>query len=595
MFPEMTRQMKVPSEIDTHSCEGLTRLFRFAIGMRDNDADRSALKGLEARFGLAAYDPQFRGALEDFARHIDGLEKNQRFAAVCALISGVISDDETLDDEVVDEILRISRNERIARFSFTPSLLPCLRHAQNSQFPHRRRYSAYEIRYAGVGPDKELMAFASLFLNLAIYTESNPPWDPDMLFDNGEPNSELPDLEISFPPAEFRLGDAPHLEPSVRASKLPRAVDRGKYDLESVMLAYLCEAEASALVFISEIFLSSTKQSRLLTRQHLLDLFRIRKVSELTMTQPHRFLIEVGPVGHENEIIQMAKIGAVPDLIGAAPSRSSSVRSSGLISVSEIRSAGDSLNPARYLATGPAGGGNLAEHFNNAFRPTKYRLADFFDIIRPKTTKSDPVGTLTIQEIRAGNISANGEISGMPRRISVRATLAIGLEEQVIKPGDILFAHRGPIGHVAYVADADVHETKIWASQTLLIFRARKKNSGDRNMQYCDPRVLFMYLLTPGVRSNWAKFATGDRSPAIPIGQIESFGLPENLIAPKKAKQPASQLSSNSPLSCTDLILAEFQNRQKQLMKLHEIQTSLNAGLDQVWGAAWMKLTSNEK
>ncbi|MEP2878157.1 MAG: hypothetical protein ABJP13_00040 [Sulfitobacter sp.] len=583
--------MQIPSEIDTSSCEGLTRLLRFAIGMRKSDADKAALERLEKRFGLAPYDPQFRGALEDFSRHLDGLEHIQRFDAVCALISDAIGEKEAVEDELVADLLQISQNERILRFSFAPSLLICLQHAHMTQPAH----SGCEVRYAGVGPDKELAAFASLFLNLAVYTESNPPWKPDMLFDDGEPNTEHPDLEISFPPAEFKLIDAPHLEESVRASGLPRAVDRGKYDLESVMLEYLCETEGSALIFTSENFLSSTKQSRLLARQHLLDHFRLRKVTELTTGQPHRFLIEIDPMGQVNEEIQMAVAATSGRPSRTGEGRKLNRRKSAFIPVSDIRSAGDTLKPSRYLVTGPAGGQNLAEHFNNVFRPAKYRLADLFEIIRPKATKHDPVGTFAIQEVRAGNISANGEITGELRKIVVRSTLAIGLEEQVIKPGDILFAHRGPIGHVTYVTSTDVEDTNIWASQTLLIFRPRRRSSRDRNAMYCDPKVLLMYLLTPAVREVWRKLATGDRSPSIPIGQIESFHLPENLILSKKPKKVGGQAEPASPESYTDQILAEYQSRQEQLIRLQDIQASMNDGLVRVWETAWTKHTDSEK
>ena len=83
-----------------------------------------------------------------------------------------------------------------------------------------------------------------------FYTEAGPPWAPDMLFDDGEPNAEPPDLEISFPPESFREADAPGLEASIREWKVPRAVDRGGYDLESVMLAYLGDSEAPALAIV---------------------------------------------------------------------------------------------------------------------------------------------------------------------------------------------------------------------------------------------------------------------------------------------------------------------------------------------------------
>lgn len=586
--------MEIPSDLDIATCKGLTRLFRFAIGLRGHEADQAALRRLEDRFGLAPYEPEFRGAIEDFARHLDELEDNKRFAAVCSLISGAISDGEKLDAELVDVLLEVSSGKRIVRFSFAPCLLLCLRHAQENGQASRRRYHGYETRYSGIGADRELMAFSSLFLNLPIYTETNPPWDPDTLLDDEEPNVEQPKVEFSFPPADFRLNNAPHLEASVRASKLPRAVDRGKYDLESVMLDYLCEADGSAFVFTSENFLSSTKQSRLVARQHLLDQLRVRRVSDVTMIQPDRFLIELGPLGVDLEMISLDEPRTAQHLTKTTHDRNLFRPSFALIPVAEIRSAGASLKPSRYITTGPAGGQDLAVQMKNIANPPKRRLVDLFEITRPKTTKDDPTGTFSIQEVRAGNISANGEVTGRLRKINVRSSSATRLEEQVIKPGDILFAHRGPIGHVAFVTDADIQQDVIFAGQTLLILRARRRTSGARSMEYCDPRILFMYLLTADVRASWSKFSTGDRSPAIPIGEIENFGLPENLVLQKKPKRLASPVRAASPQSYTDLILAEYRDRQDKLIKLREFQTSMNEGLNRVWETAWEKRVNGE-
>lgn len=180
------------------------------------------------------------------------------------------------------------------------------------------------------------------------------------------------------------------------------------------------------------------------------------------------------------------------------------------------------------------------------------------------------------------------------RRITVRSTLAAGLEEQIIKPGDILFAHRGPVGHVAYVSDADVQGGDMWAGQTLLIFRARKRSASDRSGQYCDPRALFMYMLTPDAQRSWRGLAIGDRSPAIPIGQIESFRLPENLLLPNKPRQTNLPIGSARPRNYTEILLAEFQLRQEKLKELGLIQSSLDDGLDRVWKASWAKLLSEE-
>jgi hypothetical protein len=585
--------MEIPSELDIKTCEGLTRLFRYAIERRNKDEDRASLRRLEVRFGLPPYEPEFSGTMQDFARHLDSLDRKQRFTAVCGLISDAIGGDGRLDVELGDTLLEISSEQRIVRFSFLPCLLPCLRHAQDNLPTGSRRSSGNEVRYSGIGLDRELMAFASLFLNLPIYTETNPPWDPDTLLDGDEPNVELPELEISSPPADSRLADAPQIEASVRASRLPRAVSHGKFDLESVMLNYLCDAEGAAFAFTSRNFLSSPVQSRQLTRQRLLDSLRVCQVSELTLKEPHLFAIELDTIRHPNETVRMLATTALAPRPETAHSRTTFSRNNVLVPVDAIRSAGFTLEPARYLGPSAAGGASMAEKMSNVFRPPRYALADFFEVKRPKTTKADPVGTLGIQEVRAGNITANGEISGALRKISIRSTLEIGLEEQVIKPGDILFAHRGPIGHVAYVTEADIRESKIWAGQTVLIFRARKKSSGDRDMQYCDPRVLFMYLLTPEVRRKWRSIAIGDRSPAIPIGEVESFKLPDNLLLAKKPKRAGLSVGAGNPCSPTELILAEYQDRQNNLLKLQKIQASMKDGLRRVSETAWVKRDSS--
>lgn len=580
------RQMEVPSEIDTGSVEGLTRLFRFAVGARKNAKNHASLRRLESRFGLSPYVPVFRGALEDFVRQMDELEHSQRFTAVCDLISGALSDADKLGDELVAELLGKSCETPITRFSFTPAILPCLLHARE-KLQRQGRTGGGETRYAGVGSDRDLVAFASLFLGLPVYTETNPPWDLDQVFDDGEPNFESPDLEIAFPPAKFNSDNAPHLEASVRASGLPRAVDRGKYDLESVMLAYLCEAEGAALAFTTVDFLASTKQSRLITRQHLLEMERVSQVTELSIPQRRLFALEISKTGDPNEVIRMVVTNVVKDLIHPPLGRSPFRPKMMVVSVNDIRSAGGSLKPSRYHAMGPIGGSNLRQRLGNVSRPPKHKLIDFFEVIRPKTTRKDPVGTLELHEVRAGNISRNGEIVGLLSRVAVRSTLEGGLEEQVIKPGDILFAHRGPIGRVAYVTEANAQGGKIWASQTLMIFRARKRSSNDRVTLYCDPRVLFMYLLTSDVQESWSKVATGDRSPAIPIGQIESFVLPGNLLFPEKPNRRIAEGNSASVSGCIDLILSEFQNRQNDLKILHEVQEGMNDGLARVWDAAW--------
>lgn len=88
--------------------------------------------------------------------------------------------------------------------------------------------------------------------------------------------------------------------------------------------------------------------------------------------------------------------------------------------------------------------------------------------------------------------------------------------------------------------------------------------------------------------------AIGDRSPAVPIGQIESFRLPENLLLPNKHRQTTLPIGLTPPRNYTEILLAEFQLRQNKLKELSLIQSSLDDGLDRVWKASWSKLIGGE-
>ncbi|MGC1496295.1 MAG: restriction endonuclease subunit S [Sulfitobacter sp.] len=583
------KSTEIPSEVDIHSYEGLTRLFRFGVNLRNNEAGRAALALTEGRFGLPAYIPEARGALEDTARHLDKMGSEAKFEKVCALISAASTKTDTLADDLCHELSRLTASQDIVRFSFAPAILPCLLHAKVARARRRATYPMYAIRYAGIGPDVLLMAFASLFLNLPIYTEINPPWDPHTVFDEDEPNTELPDVEITFPPAEFRLQDKLDLEESVRKSKLPRVVDRGKLDLESTMIDYLCGAHRYAFAFVSESFVSSTKQSRSKARQNLLNEMRIRRVAELTTTKPPMIMIELNRPGEFIETIKMVSTDDVENFCETGFLGRERPGKSGLVSIEEIQTSGDNLVPKRYLAKGPAGGRSIADAFANIRTPLKFRLADLFEVIRPKTTKNNPSGDENIKEVRPSDIHESGDLSETFRKIALRDTVIIGLQDQRIKAGDLLFAHRGPVGRVGYVTKQNIQNNGLWAAQSLLIVRPRKQKSGRGPRPYCDPRVLFMYLLSPKVRNHWVELAIGDRSPSIPIGEVERFGLPENLILqtkPKKAdhSQKEAQLDTH-----IDVIIAEFEARQRHMENIRDLEKKIASGIDHAWETAWAK------
>jgi len=578
----------LPTELDINSPEGLTRLFWFAADARGDDAREAAAHRLATRFDLTAEVPSLRGAFEDAVRHLDSLEPAQRFEEVCALIEAALKDGEKLPDDLAREILTLTRDKTIVRFSFAPGVLLCLRHAQAIRHADSQRFPGYDIRYAGVAADRELIASASLYLDLPVYIESGPPWEPDSVFDDGEPNSEAPELEVSFPPPAFRSCDAPDLEASVRASKLPRAVDRGTYDLESVTLAYLCSTEAPALAMVSESFLSSPKQSRLAARQQLLDARCIDRVAELATEDAPRYLINLRNAKTSPDQVQMISTSDLQRFIGTDPFTKSVRGTSALVSVDDLQAAGGTLLPRRYLVTGPVGGSDLATHFKNARNATGYRLADLFEIIRPKTIRDDPVGTFPIQEISGVNISQFGELSDKPRKANIRSTSQARFDEQRLRPGDIVFAHRGPIGRVVYLSKDNLADRDLWAGQTLFIFRQRKRYTGAPDVPYCDPRVLFMYLLAPRVREAWKNVASSGRSPSIPIGEVERFMVPNGLTAERKPKRehgsPEKGSATGTP---TDRILSEFNLHQQNCRKLRETEIRLHGGLDRVWDTVW--------
>lgn len=577
---------------DFLNLEGMANVFRFALAQRENEADLEALKQTEKRFGLGKYISTLPGTLKDVSRHLASLDRASHFETVLDLINTVSNDIKWPDNSIADDLAKRGSAVPIVRFSFEPAILPCLLCADISRRTQITARDRYAIRYAGVGHDVRMMAFAAIYLDLPFFTEVNPPWDPDVLFEDNEPNTDAPDLEISFPPTDFRAAQAPHFEKSVRNSKLPRAVDRGKLDIESVMLQYLGRAPSSAIAFVSDKFIASTKQSYLFTRQKLINERRISRVTEIdgiVLLGPAtgRFVIELDDFENEQETILMAQATDARQL-GHVDFEKDALRGKlQKVSIDQIQSAGNTLKPTRFISTGRVGGENISTLFKNIRTPTTYKLADLFEIIRPKTSKSDPVGDLKIQEIRGGDISEFGELLKSSKAVHIRSTLKSNFENQMLKFQDIVFAHRGPIGRVAYITEANIESSDRWASQSLVIIRQRNWTSAETRPPYCDPRVLFMYLMTQEIRDSWADIAIGDRSPAIPIGEIERFGLPENLLLQRKPKTSGPKHDAGIAEDHTALILAEFDARQIKLSQLRELETSMNVGLHGVWKTAW--------
>lgn len=571
---------EIPSEVDLSSFEGLTRLFQFGVSVRGDENSQAALSRLEERLGLPSYHPPTQGALEDTINYLNSLGNEGRSEKAFELIAAAADYKSVLNTQHTKTLSQATDTKNSIRFSFSEMVLPCLRHAKKK---HKSRLEHFGTRFAGIGPETHLVAMAALFLELPVYVEAGPPWDPDLLLD-GEPDVRPPDIEVTAPPLEFVASGAPELELSVRKSRLPRAVDRGKYDLESVMMNYLSSARSAALAFVSLTFATSTKQSRLRARQNLLQNMRIRKMTELPNNPFPLVVIETTAAEAVSEKIRMVASSSRQEF-GNHEFDSSELRGrSELVGLDEIQSAGSSLNPSRYLAKGPTGGKSIAAVFKNLRAPSKHMMIDFFDIIRPKTVKKDASGNADVAELRPSDISMRGDLLGSCRIVGVRQGAERNLDDQKLREGDVVFAHRGAIGRVCYITEHDIAEKDLWAAQSLLIFRPRKQSSGN-SRPYCDPRVLYMYLSTPKVQEGWPKLAIGDRSPAIPIGEVERFALPDSLMIDRKlAKSKDERYDSDSTYG---QLRDAFRERQATLRSVRELETKLDHELEKVWEVLW--------
>lgn len=571
---------EIPSEVDLNSVEGLTRLFQFGVGVRDNETSQTELSLLEERLELSPYHPPTQGALEDTIKYLNSLGNEGRSEKAFELIAEAANYRSVLNAHHTKTLLAAIDGKDRIRFSFSEMVLPCLRHAKKKQ---KSRPESFEIRFSGTGPETHLMAMAALFLELPVYVETGPPWNPDILLDD-EPDVRPLDLEVTAPPLEFVASGAPELELSLRRSGLPRAVDRGKYDLESVMMDYLSSARPAALAFVSVTFATSTKQSRLRARQNLLRNMRIRRMTELSNNPSRLIAIETTSSVEISKRIRMVASTSQQDF-GNQEFDSSEVRGkSEFVTLDDVQSAGSSLNPSRYLARGPTGGKSIAAVFRNLKAPSKHLMIDFFEIIRPKTVKKDASGNAVVTELRPSDISMRGDLLGSCRVVSVRKGSESNLNDQKLREGDIVFAHRGAVGRVCYITEDDIADKDLWAAQSLLIFRPRKQSSGN-SRPYCDPRILYMYLSTPKVQADWLRLSIGDRSPAIPIGEVERFALPESLMIDRKLAK--SKDDRYEPDSTYGQLRNAFLERQTTLRSVRALETKLDHELEKVWEVLW--------
>lgn len=242
--------------------------------------------------------------------------------------------------------------------------------------------------------------------------------------------------------------------------------------------------------------------------------------------------------------------------------------------------------------------------------PGEFRVADIFDVIRPKFVRNDPVGDDFIIELGARNLSADNEFIDINRRISVRHTRLASLEEQRIRKGDILFVHRTNIGQVYYVNPEDearlqkrlqatviekVSTAKLFASQDFYILRQRRRTSSHENWKHCDPRLLYMILMLPPVLKHWRSVVSGKKSPSIPIGEVERFDIPPQLVVkavpsmdewpedPEDFPPHPDDYHADS-ISVREEIIRDFEARRIAIKEKNRLDIIMSDRLDDITG-----------
>ncbi|PZX12825.1 hypothetical protein LX81_03532 [Palleronia aestuarii] len=577
---------------------GLAGLFRIGLLRRCDQLSRIFVENTDIRLGVEKFASKTPGVLTDGAVFLDGQSWDNQFEYACDLISLASDDGVTSswpDRNVAKKFVSPISLDKVTRFSFEPAIHPCLLHARDLAAlnlpPHRT--PDYPVRYAGIGEDVRLMAFATRFLDLRVYVDTGPPWERSVPFEEDEPSTDDPDIEISFPPNKQQLQDMDHLKASVLAMRVPQSLARGRLDVESVMLRYLSQQSASARIVVSENVLAGRRRSNHTVRSELVEARRIKHITELPLApanrQPDsRFILDLDTDDHPNASFVVRR----SDLLSTWPEWTPTIRERRgavqQVSYDEVRAANGSLAPVRFLSTGPLRGGSIAKIISRGREPERVRLSDVFDVIRPKTTRGEQWGEERVTEVTPSDISDYGEILGTSRKISVREGIFVRLEEQKLRVNDIVLALKGPVGRVGHIpmraASEERHDW--WASQSLVIIRAKRRTAAEAGRPSCDPRLLFMYLLTPLLRNHWRDIATNPRSPTIPLEEIERLALPEGLY---KIGTLTDTRSGEEMAAARTAILAEFDTLRNNLLARRELDQQLDDGLAKV-----CKLTSDK-
>jgi len=104
-----------------------------------------------------------------------------------------------------------------------------------------------------------------------------------------------------------------------------------------------------------------------------------------------------------------------------------------------------------------------------------------------------------------------------------------------------------------------------------------------------------MYLLSKEIHNSWYRYTSSLINPSIPISAIERLALPANIILPKRPKKGFSPGKLGQPYFYSEQIIAEFEERQANLVKLSELQKNMTDGVERAWDLAWMNMLGDDQ
>ena len=369
----------------------------FRLGHQESEArDRNeAIRILDERSRLTKkrYEPS--GVLMDGVKWLATCSYDDRFEHVMDLMRAASSADDAPfwpDRDVAESIADLCGSKLPVIFSFEQALPSCLVYAKRIKESAQGIHGPHPsdaVRFAGLDAEVPMLAYAALYLQLPIRVEPGWPWEDGETIDGDGNPYERPRLAIAMPSTSHKARDDGDMAKSAKRTGLPRMVDRNRIDIESAALFHYSQMDHPSLVFVSADVLSAARQSKWAVRIALRKNQVVRRIVEISKpvcrNLPHPvFVIELGGIDNPVSMVSMRKADTIGK--GGFLDRSQGEFKGKMqdVSILDIQSSGDNLLPSRYLSKSTRKIIELTDVLKFVRSPEKIRLADVFEVIRPK-------------------------------------------------------------------------------------------------------------------------------------------------------------------------------------------------------------------